>query len=134
MSAAALPNPPERIKMAPACGITGLSVRVMQQKAERGEIPGAVKDGVWTFNEAKLRTWMKDREEQQCGTIQGESPAPESRPCPTPIGVANLPTKSYGRASNSRASRSAGRSDYDTLFEQAMSKLRGAGSRRAARR
>jgi hypothetical protein len=134
MGAAALPNPVERINTAEACRITGLSSRRMQQKAERREIPGAAKfDGIWTFNEARLRAWVADREKDQCATTLDAAPEPESRPSPTPTGAVLPATKSFGRASSSRGSRSAGRSDLDTLFEQAMSKLRAAGSKRAAR-
>jgi hypothetical protein len=47
---------PERCKIREASLITGLDIRTLQEKAAKGEIPGAEKPfGRWTFDIAKLR-------------------------------------------------------------------------------
>lgn len=47
---------PERVRSREAAQITGLDIRTLQEKAARGEIPGAEKPfGRWTFDVAKLR-------------------------------------------------------------------------------
>jgi hypothetical protein len=47
---------PERCKIREAALISGLDIRTLQEKAARGEIPGAEKPfGRWTFDIAKLR-------------------------------------------------------------------------------
>ena len=46
----------ERCKIREASLITGLDIRTLQEKAARGEIPGAEKPfGRWTFDIVKLR-------------------------------------------------------------------------------
>jgi excisionase family DNA binding protein len=56
---------PERIKTAEAALILGLSVRTAQSMAARGELPGAARIGQrWTFNEAKLREFIADKERE----------------------------------------------------------------------
>jgi hypothetical protein len=113
---------PERIKMARARAIVGLDERVMQQMAEKGEIPGAIKiRGVWTFDEAKLRIWLADLEKQQCESRRKVAAA---KPHRTRSGTA---TRSMA-ASGSRASSGDGR------YEQAMSSLLAQPSRRISRR
>jgi hypothetical protein len=119
--------------MARAIEIVGLSERVMQQMAEAGELPGAIKiRGVWTFDEQRLFEYLADLEKQQCETrrtVAGE----RSRPARTRTGAARGTRKPYGRGSKSRASPSAGRSDYDGLYDQAISKLLAIGSKPGAR-
>lgn len=52
----------ERVRPQAAVTITGLSLRTVQALALRGEIPGAAKlGGSWTFDEAALRNWIKER-------------------------------------------------------------------------
>jgi len=52
----------ERIRAFEASAILGVEVRTVQALACRGELPGACKiGGVWTFDEAALRAWIKDR-------------------------------------------------------------------------
>lgn len=52
----------ERIRAAKAAAVTGLEIRTVQALALRGEIPGAAKlGGSWTFDEAALRNWIKER-------------------------------------------------------------------------
>lgn len=52
----------ERIRAAAAAGILGVEVRTVQALAARGDLPGAAKiGGLWTFSEAALRTWIRDR-------------------------------------------------------------------------
>jgi hypothetical protein len=47
---------PERVRIREASLITGLDIRTLQEKAARGEIPGAEKPfGRWTFDVAQLR-------------------------------------------------------------------------------
>jgi excisionase family DNA binding protein len=56
---------PERIKTAEAAPILGLSVRTVQAMAARGELPGAARIGQqWTFNEAKIREFIADKERE----------------------------------------------------------------------
>jgi hypothetical protein len=51
---------PERCKIREASLITGLDIRTLQEKAARGEIPGAEKPfGRWTFDVAKLRHFAR---------------------------------------------------------------------------
>ena len=112
---------PERIKMARACAITGLSVRRMQQKAERGEIDGVIKiDGVWTFDVAKLRAWLSELEEQQCRTRKA-------------IGAARPQRTRSGEATRSMAASASGISSGGGRYEQAMSRLLGSGLRKTSR-
>ena len=67
-------NESERIQAAAAVRITGLSRRAIQEMAARGEIPGAAKLGArWTFDEAKLRRWVKAREEEGCRGISTDA-------------------------------------------------------------
>lgn len=52
----------ERVRPTDAVAITGLSLRTVQALALRGEIPGAAKlGGSWTFDEAALRNWIRER-------------------------------------------------------------------------
>lgn len=53
---------PERIRAHRAATILGSTPRTVQALAARGELPGAAKiGGLWTFDEAALRTYIKDR-------------------------------------------------------------------------
>ena len=68
-------NMPERIRTQRAAEITGLSIRGVQSMAARGDIPGAAKLGkVWTFNERKLRAWIKEKEEEAQQTFSWDRP------------------------------------------------------------
>ena len=55
----------ERIAIRRAAAICGVNPRTLRAHAERGEIPGAARlfDGYLTFDEAKLRAWISEREE-----------------------------------------------------------------------
>lgn len=118
--------------MARVVDILGLSDRRVQQKAERGELPGAIKiDGLWTFDEAKLLAWLDDLERQQCETRKAVAHA--GRRSPTHIGEAHRAKKRSGHASKSKASPSVGPSDYGTHYDQAISTLRALGLKRVAR-
>jgi excisionase family DNA binding protein len=56
---------PERVKGQEAALILGLSVRTIQNMAARGELPGAARIGkLCTFNEAKLRQFILDKERE----------------------------------------------------------------------
>jgi excisionase family DNA binding protein len=70
---------PERIRAERASLILGVSLRTVQEMAARGELPGAAKIGkLWTFNEAEIRTYIRER--QACRT--------SARHRQTPIGEA----------------------------------------------
>jgi phage terminase Nu1 subunit (DNA packaging protein) len=59
----------ERCQTRKAAEIIGLSIRQVQHMAARGEIPRAAKIGsVWTFDEATLRRWIRQREAETCQT------------------------------------------------------------------
>ncbi len=52
----------ERVRAHVAAGILGVEVRTVQALAARGEVPGAAKiGGLWTFDEAALRNWIRER-------------------------------------------------------------------------
>ncbi len=65
------PTPtPERCRIGPALGITGLGQRQMQAMSARGEIPGAAKlGGTWTYDIRKLRQWVREKETLICQAI-----------------------------------------------------------------
>lgn len=57
---------PERVTTEAAVKILGLPARTVQDMALDGEIPGAAKFGRrWTFDEQKLRNYIRKREEEQ---------------------------------------------------------------------
>ncbi|MEP9376149.1 helix-turn-helix domain-containing protein [Aquabacter sp. CN5-332] len=56
----------ERIRAHAAAGILGIETRTVQALAARGELPGACKiGGLWTFDEAALRNWIRERTQCQ---------------------------------------------------------------------
>lgn len=62
-------NQPERIPVREAAKITGRNLRTVQHYAKKGLIPGAaLLMGRWTFDEVRLRAWVKG-EEQKCQKI-----------------------------------------------------------------
>lgn len=70
---------PERIKLRDAAAILGGNMRTVQALAARGQIPGASKlGGLWYFDEAAFRKWVKDGERcqqrHQNTHIGGEGP------------------------------------------------------------
>lgn len=53
---------PERIRARAAADILGIETRTVQALAARGDLPGAAKiGGLWTFDEAALRNWIRER-------------------------------------------------------------------------
>jgi hypothetical protein len=54
----------ERIRIAAAAGIVGVSISKLRSMVAYGKVPGAafIDDRVLTFDEARLRAWIKDRE------------------------------------------------------------------------
>jgi predicted DNA-binding transcriptional regulator AlpA len=55
----------ERIRVPRVAEITGLSIRSVQIKAIRGEIPSAAQFGrSWTFNERAVREWVAAKEKE----------------------------------------------------------------------
>jgi predicted DNA-binding transcriptional regulator AlpA len=54
----------ERIRVADVARITSLSVRKVQELAVARKLPGAAKlGGVWTFDPARVRQWIKEQED-----------------------------------------------------------------------
>jgi excisionase family DNA binding protein len=87
----------ERVTTEIAAGILGLPARTIQEMALNGEIPGAAKFGRrWTFDEKKLRNFVRQREEEQWQDAN-------QRHLLERFGAATLST----RISKSKASRSA---------------------------
>jgi excisionase family DNA binding protein len=98
---------PERINIERAGQILGLQPRTIQKMAQRGELPGAARIGrLWTFNEDKLRGYVRHKERETWH-------APNHQPA-----VTGARTFS-GAASKSGAAKSDGR------FTQIMQQLRG---------
>jgi hypothetical protein len=105
----------ERIVIEDAMAILGLSGRMIQELAQRGEIPGAAKFGRrWTFDVVKLRAMIADKERE----IWQRS---YERRRPVVTGAATR----FGVVSASKAASSAGR------FTQTIRRLRGKDSRPA---
>jgi hypothetical protein len=69
---------PERVTMAVACAITGKKPRSLRGMCLAGQVPGAAKlGGEWTFNEAQLRAWIDDLEQQPASTrVRKRRPTP----------------------------------------------------------
>jgi hypothetical protein len=117
-----------RVKIGRAVEIVGHSKRVIQQMAEAGEFDEfdegvAIKiRGVWTFDEAKLLAFVARKGQQQCENRKAIAAA-RSRRFPTRTGAVRGTRKPSGPVLKSNASPSAGRSDYDGLYERAISKL-----------
>lgn len=56
------PLKPERIGAGQAAAILGIGKRTVQGMALRGELPNAAKiGGLWTFDEAALRSFIEER-------------------------------------------------------------------------
>jgi hypothetical protein len=69
------PEKPERIEIRAAMGITGRKLRALEGLSARGLVPGAAKlGGVWTYDEARLRRWVREEEDRACRatSIAGE--------------------------------------------------------------
>lgn len=127
MPPAPSPIKAERIKIAQACAITGKAKRRLQLMAKKGKVPGAAKIwGEWTFDEAKLRAWVRELEDASCPNDQtaaaATTPAAERRRR-TQNGAATR----FTVASGSMVGSGGGR------YKQAMSTLLGSGSRRTSR-
>src|SRR5258706_14716548 len=59
------PGKAERVNTERAGQIMGVQPRTTQKMAKRGEIPGAAKIGrLWTFNEDKLRSYVRHKERE----------------------------------------------------------------------
>jgi excisionase family DNA binding protein len=55
---------PERIQSPAVARILGVTTKTVQDMAARGELPSAARIGHrWTFNEAKIREFVKARED-----------------------------------------------------------------------
>jgi predicted DNA-binding transcriptional regulator AlpA len=56
---------PERVRAADVANMTGMSKRTVLQHAAAGKIPGAAKlGGLWTFDPAAIRAWIRREEER----------------------------------------------------------------------
>jgi excisionase family DNA binding protein len=96
----------ERITVERASGILGLGIRTVQKMAQRGELAGAAKIGRrWTFNEDKLRGYVRNKEREIWQAQRHRQDA---------TGVKTF----SGAAQRSKAAKSDGR------FAQAIQKLR----------
>ena len=62
----------ERIGAKEAAAILGVKPRKLQAMSARGAIPGAARIGrQWSFDPAKLRRYLKNREREVCQEAQG---------------------------------------------------------------
>jgi excisionase family DNA binding protein len=87
----------ERVNVERAGQILGLHPRTVQKMAQRGELPGAARFGRrWTFNEDKLRSYVRHKERE---TWHAQKHRPD---------VTGARTFS-GAASKSKAAKSDGR-------------------------
>lgn len=62
----------ERIQASRVAEITGYSLRTIQMMAAAGELPSAMRRKAgsrWTFDEATIRRWVKQREDAACRGI-----------------------------------------------------------------
>ena len=92
-----------RVQSGEAATLMGLSLRAVQSRAARGEIPGAAKlFGTWTFDPVKLAKFISG-EESKCAAMTTFTKGPASIGC---------------------APRSAGAS-IEKAYERAISKARG---------
>jgi hypothetical protein len=67
----------ERIIIEEAQPLIGLPIRTVQSMAARGEIPGAAKmRRRWTFDRAKLTSWVAHKEEETWQNAQKLHPEP----------------------------------------------------------
>ncbi|OYX67701.1 MAG: hypothetical protein B7Y95_22530 [Rhizobiales bacterium 32-66-11] len=97
----------ERIRAFEASAILGVEVRTVQALACRGELPGACKiGGLWTFDEAALRAWIKDR------SAPGNQSGSRSKP--------NRPARSDRRLSRDQC-------DIAKAYEEMLQRLRRSG-------
>lgn len=116
--------------MAAAMAITGKGKRRLQLMAKARKVPGAAKIwGEWTFDEQKLRAWVKTLEDESCPiepTPAAAVPSPAAAAARRPLTPSGAATRSMG-ANASRESSSDGR------YEQAKSRLLAYGSRRTSR-
>ncbi|CAH1662073.1 HTH_17 domain-containing protein [Hyphomicrobiales bacterium] len=111
----------ERIRIPAAAEILGVEPRTVQALALRGELPGAAKiGGLWTFDPAALRSWIKSQE-RLCQEKAQRTRREKSRRN-TATGVATR----YGQGSRLHLG------SIDSAYEQAMQKLRNAASTKNA--
>ena len=67
----------ERIRPPAVSAITSLSVRKVQEMAAAGAIPSAIKaDDGWTFDEKKVRTWLRKMERENAKGVNRPKPRP----------------------------------------------------------
>jgi excisionase family DNA binding protein len=94
----------ERVNVERAGQILGLHPRTVQKMAQRGELPGAARFGRrWTFNEDKLRSYVRQKERE---TWHAPNHQPDA------IGARTF----SGAALKSKAARSDGR--YTRIIQQ----------------
>ena len=64
----------ERIQGSGVAKMTGMSARWIRAKAAEGHIPSAIKIGaIWTFDEAIVRAWVREKEAETCQDIKRHS-------------------------------------------------------------
>ena len=60
----------DRVRPADVVRMTSLSLRQVQSMAASGKIPGAAKlGGVWTFDPAQVRAWIRAEERRACRAV-----------------------------------------------------------------
>lgn len=101
---------PERVSSARVAEILGVPLRTVQSLTACGDLPAAKIGKRWTYDEATVRHWVKEREQCQ----------KNARRRPTPTGEAT----SYGRGSP------LGDASIGRAYEQAIRRLRDAVSPR----
>jgi excisionase family DNA binding protein len=76
---------PERVRKHEAASILGVPVRTVVEMAMKGRLPGAAKIGRnWTFNAARLRALVREKEIAALPKVQhrpaAARPVPKSQP------------------------------------------------------
>jgi hypothetical protein len=90
---------PERDTIDKAQAILGLKRRNIESMAARGAIPGAAKFGrLWTFDLAKLWSYVKQEERRQWQqSVRRHRPAATSAAIPCGAALSSMVVKSDGR-------------------------------------
>lgn len=101
----------ERIQAPRVADITGLSLRTVQLLTAAGKVPSAARfddHSRWTYDEAAIRRWVRQREAEACQKISTDAP-----PAGSGTAGSGSPAESYERA-----------------YELAMSRKRSGASKR----
>lgn len=116
--------------MAAAMAITGKGKRRLQLMAKARKVPGAAKIwGEWTFDEQKLRAWVKTLEDESCPI---EPTLAANAPMPDPGAAGRRQITTSGAATRSTAGSASRESSSAGRYTQAMSRLLAPRSRRTS--